>query len=327
MKKRDVPTERTQSVPSPAGKAAQLIDLIVVLSGPHVGEVHVLSRGTPLVIGRRDTSDIQIDDDGVSRRHCTIEATPEGATVRDLDSQNGTFINGEAIKERLLQPGERFEIGISTTLKFDRADEVEANFQRKMGEAAMREPLTGLYNRRHFEERFAAEIAAAQRHGRLLTLLLIDIDHFKRINDEHGHLAGDEVLKMIANVLKGQLRVEDVVARYGGEEFVVLARETDMEGAAVLAERLRAGVEKTRYQVGKELVSVTVSIGVTISIGLVQFAKPYTQQDLIAAADKALYKAKSGGRNRVVTLPIESSGPAPEELPASKRRRTPPKGS
>jgi len=319
VKRGKFPTERTQSVPSPSGKAEQLRDILVVLSGPQVGDLHTLAPGRPLVIGRRAGCDIQIDDDGISRRHCSIEVTAAGAVLRDLGSANGTFVGGEEIEERLLQPGERFEIGIST-LKFDRADEVEANFQRKMGEAAMREPLTGLYNRRHFDERFAAEMAAAQRHGRMLTLLLVDIDHFKKINDEHGHLAGDEVIKMVANVLRGELRLEDVIARYGGEEFMVLARETNVKGATDLAERLRESVERARCPVGKEMLSVTVSIGVTISIGLVQFENPYTQNDLIAAADKALYQAKSSGRNKVVAIPVQPQRPAADDTPAAGRR-------
>ena len=314
-------TERTRSVPGPSKIGKDQRALLVVLAGPQMGEMHVLPRGEARIIGRKQGCDVRIDDDGVSRRHCSVEVTDEGLMLRDLQSANGTFVSGERIAERLLKDGDRFEIGISSALKFELADDLEASFQRQLSEAVLREPLTGLYNRRHFRERFSAELAAAARHGRALSLLLVDIDHFKKINDEHGHVYGDKVLQMVAGILANLVRIEDVVARYGGEEFVVLAREADIKGATVLAERLRSGVERARCLAdGKEL-SVTVSIGVTISIGLVQASVEMTQEELIKAADEALYTAKQQGRNRVVALPYTHRDPdAPTPPPHSLRR-------
>jgi two-component system, cell cycle response regulator len=296
-------TERTRSVPRPSKLGKNQRALLVVLAGPQMGEMHVLSNGDAHIIGRKQGCDIRIDDDGVSRRHCSVQVTDEGLVLRDLQSANGTFVAGERIAERLLKDGDRFEIGIASALKFELADDLETSFQRQLSEAVLREPLTGLYNRRHFRERFAAELAASTRHARNLSLLLIDIDHFKQVNDVHGHVYGDKVLQMVAGILANLVRTEDVVARYGGEEFVVLAREADISGATVLAERLRAGVERARCIAdGKEL-SVTVSIGVTISVGAVQASVEMTQEELLNAADEALYKAKQDGRNRVVAQP------------------------
>jgi diguanylate cyclase (GGDEF)-like protein len=296
-------TERTRSVPYPSKLGKNQRALLVVLAGPQMGEMHVLPHGEVRVIGRKQGCDIRLDDDGVSRRHCSVQVTDEGLLLRDLQSANGTYVAGERIAERVLKDGDRFEIGISSALKFELADDLEASFQRQLSEAVLREPLTGLYNRRHFRERFSAELAASSRHNRALSLLLVDIDHFKRVNDEHGHVYGDKVLQMVAGILANLVRTEDVVARYGGEEFVVLAREADINGATVLAERLRAGVERARCLAdGKEL-SVTVSIGVTISIGAVQASVEMTQEELLKAADEALYTAKQQGRNRVVALP------------------------
>jgi diguanylate cyclase (GGDEF)-like protein len=313
-------TERTRSVPGPSKIGKDQRALLVVLAGPQMGEMHVLPRGDARTIGRKQGCDIRIDDDGVSRKHCSIEVTDEGLLLRDLQSANGTFVSGERIAERLLKDGDRFEIGISSALKFELADDLEASFQRQLSEAVLREPLTGLYNRRHFRERFGAELAAAARHGRALSLLLVDIDHFKKVNDEHGHVYGDKVLQMVAGILANLVRIEDVVARYGGEEFVVLAREADIKGATVLAERLRGGVERARCLAdGKEL-SVTVSIGVTISIGLVQASVEMTQEELIKAADEALYTAKQQGRNRVVALPYVHRDPD-DPTPAPRWRR------
>jgi two-component system, cell cycle response regulator len=293
-------TERTRSVPGPSNLGKNQRALLVVLAGPQMGEMHVLPDGGPTVIGRKQGCGIRLDDDGVSRRHCSVEVTDEGLVLRDLQSANGTYVAGERIAERLLKDGDRFEIGIASALKFELADDLETSFQRQLSEAVLREPLTGLYNRRHFRERFAAELAASTRHNRALSLLLVDIDHFKQVNDVHGHVYGDKVLQMVAGILANLVRTEDVVARYGGEEFVVLAREADIDGATVLAERLRAGVARARCIAdGKEL-SVTVSIGVTISIGAVQASVEMTQEELLKAADEALYRAKQQGRNRVV---------------------------
>jgi diguanylate cyclase (GGDEF)-like protein len=172
----------------------------------------------------------------------------------------------------------------------------------RLAEGALQDPLTGLYNRRHLEERLASELAAAQRHGRPVSLLMADVDHFKAINDAHGHLAGDEALKMLAFVLRGAVRKEDVLARYGGEEFVIVARETPLEGAESLAERIRRAVERSRCAWQGQDLGVTVSIGVTMSVGAAEFVAGRTERDLIEAADRALYLAKQGGRNRVVAV-------------------------
>jgi diguanylate cyclase (GGDEF)-like protein len=165
-----------------------------------------------------------------------------------------------------------------------------------MVESALRDPLTRLYNKRYFDDRLDAELRFARRHGTSLALLLIDVDHFKRVNDQRGHLAGDAVLSEIAKTLSAAVRNEDVVARYGGEELVVLSRAIGDDGAHNLAERLRKTVEALRTKVEEEPpVRVTISIGVavypTIEVG--------SATQLTAAADRALYAAKDGGRNRV----------------------------
>jgi diguanylate cyclase (GGDEF)-like protein len=281
---------------------------LLVLSGPQFGEVFPLVPGRELVIGRREDCDVRLRDDGVSRRHATLTVVDEGAILRDLRSANGTWVDGKRTRQARLADGARVDLGGHTTLKFVWADELEARFQVKLAEGALQDPLTGLYNRRHFEERLGSELAACQRHGRPLSLLLCDVDHFKLINDEHGHVAGDETLKMVAFVLRGAVRKEDVLARYGGEEFVVIARETGLEGAAALAERIRRAVEKSRcFWQGRDL-GVTVSIGVSLSSGVAQLAPGRTERALVETADRALYLAKQDGRNRVVALAVD--GPA-----------------
>jgi diguanylate cyclase (GGDEF)-like protein len=306
--------EKTTSAPAPQRPTLERAPFLLVLSGPQVGELHKLASDTLTVIGRGD-ADLRVEDDGVSRRHCSIQPRGKGAVLVDLGSANGTFVEGERVRERVLSSEDRFQIGTSTTLKFSIADELEAGVQRKLVEAALREPLTGLYNRRHFQERFAAEVAVAHRHGRPLSLLMVDVDHFKRVNDRHGHLAGDEVLKSVARALAQGIRIEDILARFGGEEFVVLAREAAAGEAMGLAERLRQLVEvaQTRWESGHD---VPVGISVTVSIGVAQLGADQTERDLFERADNAVYKAKKGGRNRVVL-----GGPILARTPARKARR------
>ena len=280
---------------------------LLVLSGPQFGELFALAPGRELVLGRRADADLQLFDDGVSRRHATLTLLEAEARLIDLGSANGTFVDGRRIAEAVLRDGGRFQLGAHTTIKFVWSDDAEAGYQRKLAQGALHEPLTGLYNRRHFLERLTAELAAAQRHGRALSLLLIDLDHFRRVNDRYGHLAGDEALRAVAFVLQGAVRKEDVVARFGGEEFVVLARETALTGAKTLAERIRRAVERAPIRFGEELLAITVSVGVTVSVGLTRFEPGRTEQQLLAAADRALLRAKQNGRNTVVAAPAVGS--------------------
>jgi diguanylate cyclase (GGDEF)-like protein len=286
---------------------------LVALSGPQFGEVFRLVPGREHVIGRGEGADVTLLDDGVSRRHARISVDVRGAWLSDLSSQNGTWVEGKAVQETRLTDGGRFQLGGHTTLKFVHADELEARYQLRLAEGALHDPLTGLHNRRHLEERLLAELSAAQRHGRPLSVLVADLDHFKRVNDTHGHLAGDEALKLAALVLRGALRKEDSLARYGGEEFVVVARETPAAGAGALAERLRRAVERSRCAVGEQEIALTVSIGVATAPDLRPGPPAGIDQALLKLADQALYQAKADGRNRVVAtvLSMEPAPPAP----------------
>jgi two-component system, cell cycle response regulator len=282
----------------------------LVLSGPQIGSIFPLEVGRARIIGRRDDADVVIRDDGVSRRHASVKVEGEGALLMDLESANGTWVDGKPSREARLVDGSRVHVGRQTTLKFIWADDLEARYQRQLAAGAQQDPLTGLYNRRLLEDRLGSELAAAQRHGRAMSFMMIDVDRFKEVNDRHGHLAGDEALKMVADALRETVRKEDVVARFGGEEFVVIARETGLDGGKRLAERIRRAVEKRRcaWQ-GREL-NVTVSIGVTVSVGLAAFQTGRTERELMDAADKALYLAKHGGRNRVVAVELGAKGSA-----------------
>jgi len=161
---------------------------------------------------------------------------------------------------------------------------------KELSELAMRDGLTGLINHRTFQERLADEFARTERHFSPLSLLMIDVDHFKAYNDAFGHPAGDALLKRLAELLADSARASDIVARYGGEEFAILLPVTDTAGAVELAERLRIRIETADWQ----------SAGITVSVGVAACGRDrQTPGQLLAHADKALYKSKADGRNRV----------------------------
>lgn len=167
---------------------------------------------------------------------------------------------------------------------------------RRLEELATTDALTRLLNRRALLERLSVEVDRARRFSSQLSLLMVDVDHFKEINDAHGHLAGDEILRRLGNLLAGAVRTIDVVARYGGEEFVVILPETSTEGAVTFAERLRKSVADEEFPLANGQ-----RFHLTCSIGVATFpsARVASPEDLFARADEALYRAKSGGRNQV----------------------------
>jgi len=298
----DQEPEQTAAVLPRADGPAEKRPYLVVLSGPQFGELVDLSPGVEAIIGRRADAEVPIHDDGVSRRHASILPAEGGtALLRDLGSQNGTHLEGKRIAEAHIRDGQRFQIGAHTLIKFVCSDEVEAEAQRRLARGALLEPLTGLHNRRYLLDRLSTELAAGQRHRRPLALLLVDVDHFKKVNDGHGHAAGDEALRLLARVLQGAVRKEDVVARFGGEEFVILARETSLAGARALGERIRRAVERSRCTFQGAEIALTVSVGVAVGQAPPAFEPGKTEHQLLEAADRALYRAKRQGRNRVVS--------------------------
>jgi diguanylate cyclase (GGDEF)-like protein len=258
-----------------------------------------LEPGREMEIGRRPAADVFVQDSGVSRRHATILAVAEGAVLRDLRSRNGTFVNGRPVSEARVSDGARIQIGATTTLRFEMSDATDAEFQRRIADAALRDPLTGIHNRAMFTERLAAEIIAYRSRPRPIALLALDIDRFKLVNDVHGHVAGDAVLKAVAAAMREATPPEDVVARWGGEEFVVLARDTPPARAVALADRIRAAAAATATRWNGTEVQVTLSAGVAVLAPPRQVLAEAAERVLLESADRALYRAKRLGRDRV----------------------------
>ena len=291
----DYETEKAIPFPRPAARDHANLTL---LTGPSAGEVFSLTE-TETVIGRDEGADLRIGDPAISRRHARIVRQPSGEFVlEDLASTNGTYVGAEPVTQRTLRSGEQIQLGPSVLYRFAMTDDVEERLQRQLFESAIRDPLTGTYNRKYLDERLAAEVAHARRHGTKLALLMLDLDEFKSTNDRHGHLAGDTVLQQVCEVVRSLIRLEDVFARFGGEEFVVVTRGDGVENAALLGERLRRAIVTAKIQFEGTLIPVSVSIGVA---ELDEVAQPATPLDLIERADGRLYRAKLLGRNRVTS--------------------------
>ncbi len=269
--------------------------LIVVSGKTSVGKMFKLDR-TEMTIGRGSDVDIMLDDEGVSRKHAKIVVRNDGTVqLVDLNSTNGTFNNGDKIDVAGLHDGDKIQIGSATILKFSYQDSFDEALQKNLYESATRDGLTRLYNKKYFLDTLRKEFAYCLRHRVALSLVIMDIDHFKRINDTYGHQAGDYVLSRLAGRVAEAIRAEDTLARYGGEEFVLLLREAPEDKAFILAERLRRLIETSDFTYNGQQIRVTLSAG----IATLNDAEFSDTESFVAAADKHLYKAKQAGRNRV----------------------------
>ncbi len=264
-------------------------------TGPSMGCRYPL-HDRPLVLGRGEDCDIRIQDNSVSRKHARVDATPEGYFVQDLQSTNGTFVNDKQTDGSwLLADGDYLRIG-NCIYRYLSGGNIEAEYHEEIYRLTIIDGLTQIHNQRYMLEFLDREVARSQRHGRPLSVVMFDLDRFKLVNDEFGHLCGDFVLRELAEVARSTVRREDLFARYGGEEFVLVLVETTPEQAVQVAERLRATVEERQFRFESQPIRLTVSLGVASTSGDCSF----TATGLVKAADEKLYQAKRAGRNRVV---------------------------
>ena len=268
-----------------------------IMTGASAGQVVPLDDDKT-TIGRGMDANIRLADAGVSRIHSRIARTKKGRYyIEDMNSTNGTLVNGEKVTHHDLQVGDRVQIGPNVVLQFEMFDGAEDALAKRLYEQSTRDALTGVFNRRVFNERFSAEISFAERHRSPLAVLLMDLDNFKLVNDTHGHVAGDTTLRLFATTVQSMIRVEDVFARFGGEEFVLLVRGADKVSVLDFAERVRGKTQALQVKEGTATFSITVSIGVAM---LSECQTKPAEQALLTMADERVYKAKSSGRNRVV---------------------------
>ncbi len=263
--------------------------------GPDIGRRTPLT-GDEYVIGRVSENDIVIDRESVSRRHARLyRSKPEGWSIEDLGSTNGSFVNDVRVTREQLRDADQLRIG-DVIYKFLSGDNVEVAYHEEIYQMTILDGLTGVHNKRYFLDFLERELASAQRHGHPLTLVMFDIDHFKQVNDNRGHLAGDHVLKHLASRIQPRMRREDLLARYGGEEFAAVLNSTPLAGGVKFAEDMRRRIQASPFEFDGDAFTITVSLGVACVDGE-QDVSPST---LIARADKKLYAAKHAGRNRVM---------------------------
>jgi len=280
-------------VPENGGPRNDCLVVIYTKEATLLGKRFVLDRN-PTRAGRGADSHIVLDGDSVSRRHCHFESRNEAWFVVDDGSTNGTYVNDDQISaEHKLDNGDRIKVG-PTIFKYLSGTDVESQYHEEIYRLTIMDGLTQVYNKRYLFEALEREMIRARRHTRDLCVAMFDIDHFKQINDQHGHLAGDFVLKELARVVQSRVRRDEVVARYGGEEFVVMLPETSLEGARQLAETLRSKVEENRFVFQNESIHVTISVGCTALIDADR-----TATEILKRVDERLYEAKRTGRNRV----------------------------
>jgi diguanylate cyclase (GGDEF)-like protein len=245
-------------------------------------------------VGRGADNHVVLDGDSVSRRHAQFRRQGDYWVVVDDGSTNGTYCNDEQIsREVVLKNGDRVKIG-PTIFKFLSGADVEAQYHEEIYRMTIVDGLTQIFNKRYLMEALEREIIRGRRHDRDLAILMFDIDHFKRINDVHGHLAGDYVLKEVARVVQSRIRRDEVFARYGGEEFAIILPETSLQGAVQLGETLRQKVEAHQFVFQADSIKVTISLGAALL-----HESDRQAEAIIKRADEKLYQAKRTGRNRL----------------------------
>jgi diguanylate cyclase (GGDEF)-like protein len=267
---------------------------VVVLAGDRMGEMFRL-REDKTTIGRGVQTDVRINDEGISRTHAMVEWDDGAYYLLDAGSTNGTFANGDKVDRHLLAEGDKIQIGATSVLRFTFHDDVDEDFQRNLYESALRDRLTGLFNRGYFNNRLESDVAFALRHGKPLSLIMFDIDNFKDVNDTLGHPAGDTLLGELANRVAGTTRSEDILARCGGEEFALICRDVDALRASRAAYRIMDIVAASMFELDGRKLEVTVSLGVA---DLSMLHEP-SATGLVEAANAALFLAKRNGKNRV----------------------------
>ena len=265
---------------------------LVVIKGDKVGLKYDLDR--ELSVGREPSCGIYLDDGLVSRNHAKF--TPEGAGVRltDLRSTNGTYVNDDAVDSRYLNHNDQVTIG-QTIFKFISSNNIEAAYADHVYSLTRFDGLTGIHNRASFDAEIQGALTMAGQGAGDLSLMLFDIDHFKRCNDTYGHRAGDYVLKQVAMTVAQNARQGDFVARYGGEEFVILIKSLPWPGPPRFADHLRGLIQAQRFEFEGQHIPITISAGVAM-----WEAQLHSPARLLELADQRLYRAKGAGRNCIV---------------------------
>ena len=287
----------------PERSLRDLTPSVVFLSGELIAVPIPLERDE-VVLGRALEADVRVNDSKVSRRHATINSVINTATgrteyiLKDLGSRNGISVNGALVDEAVLVNGDKITIG-EHILRFELLDEIDREYQRQIHRLITHDDLTGLLSSRSFFSELRRESARAKSESRPFCVLVMDVDHFKKVNDTYGHLTGSKTLEEIGQCIISIMRSGDAASRFGGEEFSAFLLDADLAQGLVAAERVRAEIEKTEFSVIRQG-KPSEKHRVTISIGVATFPRDSSDPiELVEMADSALYRAKREGRNRV----------------------------
>jgi diguanylate cyclase (GGDEF)-like protein len=302
----DSPTQIREDSAAHSPVETERRPMLVALGGELLATPIPLER-SKVTLGRALDADVRLNDARASRLHaCIITETDanSGQTVfkiRDLNSTNGTLVNGRAVTEAVLIHGDKILIG-DQLFRFELLDEIDRAFQQQIQRLIGHDELTGLLTSKSFFSELRREAARAEETSQPFCVLMMDLDHFKVVNDNHGHLVGNRTLQEVGVIIKAALRSGDVAARFGGEEFAAFLLDADYLQGLVAAERVRRGIEQSLFSgatEGAEAPDAAASrFRLTISIGVACF--PDDARDpirLVELADSALYRAKRNGRN------------------------------
>jgi diguanylate cyclase (GGDEF)-like protein len=250
-------------------------------------------------IGREVGNDIPLNDGKTSKFHCEISILRSGKSIdqiiiKDLASTNGILVNGKPVIQATLKAGDKIQVG-DTLLQLNYSDAIEKEYHAKLFNFAARDALTGLFNKRFIINELENHFRIARRSHRPFSIIMIDIDDFKQINDRYGHQAGDDYLKQLAVLFVSSLRDQDIIGRIGGEEFLAILPETALDGALQLAIRIRQNIEEFVLHLHDAAIRTTISSGVS------QYEAKFTDvKEFLDLADQALYEAKKSGKNKVM---------------------------
>lgn len=279
----------------PENVAVEKRPCLIMIEGDFIGTVYELKKDVT-ILGRSNEAEIVLSDTLISRKHAMIEDHAGIFYYSDLGSTNGCLHNKQdVLKPTRLSEGDKIGLG-NSVFKFSFHDNDDSEYHVKMRNMAVKDGLTNIYNKRYFLEMLNKEFEFNRRSATGLAMVLFDIDHFKAVNDNMGHTAGDYALKELSQLIEKQVRGYDLFARYGGEEFVFLLKGNDINSAITFAERVRIIVEQHNFNYCGQEIPLTISLGVIWWSGNAIISNP---ENLIEAADKRLYQAKNSGRNCV----------------------------
>ncbi len=274
---------------------------VVQYNGAKLGKRYPLTDQSN-IIGRAPESHILINETSVSRRHASLNIVGDKVQVQDLGSSNGTFVNDVKTEGQVtLRDGDMIRLG-AILLKFYAHDNVDSVMHDKIYQMATIDAGTKIFNKQYLLDTLESEFKFSRTYGRELSIIYYDLDHFKPVNDNYGHNAGDFILRESAQLVKSAVRKDDILGRFGGEEFVIILPNTDVKTAHDLAERIRQKHESFIFPIeyDKNGSKQSVSHKQTISIGIAQLTSQHqTPKELLEAADQKLYTSKKTGRNKV----------------------------